>query len=712
MNNSGTISEPECDNLNFCVDCFISELTPDFQTEYQNLPLDVTWVETLLTSALGAVSFTIGGHLTGTNLYDDPVEVTQIVPRRQMEKWKKTIYEVLIAESTKFTGPELEISRQLSDVTTVFNKIELSTSVNKQKYSLSANKVNSLFLAAIAEEMDAVIGQNHLFKRSLILIKAWCKYESKKYAHFSISEVFDHEALTIMTLWLFTTRAETNLPIDCAFDALVYFLEDFCAFDWDNCAISVANTINNPIRYQAFQKALSSRDKDTTTSSANVDVNSETLYQVNSQLQSKSVLKSQLILLVEKYSRMYEGMVDIEFSAFQAAMMYHGENEKMKSKPPGLGEESLDLDKNLNLATNSFPQFEIGSNFDKILYSNPNVAHHIPSMQTTGVSLNSFEDFRGYNSGVGGQLPSRLPVKAFSSNFIIGNNEVQSPSPADNFFIIFHPIVKGLNVCEVLKPSKNNYRFTRDDVIEVFQKASKECSALIMKLIGKMNQSSLESKNQSWNDILSDYFSISYSFIKMRNRYLHLRNSNNSPNTQEQFFANLIGPITSGGPPNWNSQTDPVRDIYNLNTFRSGRSKINMPRVYSLEHKLASVLPVINRYVQHTGIVLSSELSPDTLISLALQVLNKMGPTAIGELGKQMQSIADDPDLLRSVKKSYLGLKKFLEAYPTIFRIGLDHEFNPKIYIVVNKNILVEKEFRMFAINGMEKDSKFMGGKY
>jgi hypothetical protein len=46
---------------------------------------------------------------------------------------------------------------------------------------ISFNHSGALSTAAFLDEVDAVIGKGHLFKRSVLLIKAWCTHEAANY---------------------------------------------------------------------------------------------------------------------------------------------------------------------------------------------------------------------------------------------------------------------------------------------------------------------------------------------------------------------------------------------------------------------------------------------------------------------------------------------------------------------------------------------------
>uniref|UniRef100_A0A6N2NDF6 PAP/OAS1 substrate-binding-related domain-containing protein n=1 Tax=Salix viminalis TaxID=40686 RepID=A0A6N2NDF6_SALVM len=84
---------------------------------------------------------------------------------------------------------------------------------------ISFNQLGGLCTLCFLEEVDNLINQNHLFKRSIILIKAWCYYESRILgAHHG----------------LISTYALTELG-----SVLYRFLEFFSKFDWDNLCVSL-----------------------------------------------------------------------------------------------------------------------------------------------------------------------------------------------------------------------------------------------------------------------------------------------------------------------------------------------------------------------------------------------------------------------------------------------------------------------------------------
>ena len=62
-----------------------------------------------------------------------------------------------------------------------------------------------------------------------MLVKAWCYYESQRFISKSLKELFTHDLIVVLTIWIFSNYKE-NIevkPIDHPFKALLCFLESF-----------------------------------------------------------------------------------------------------------------------------------------------------------------------------------------------------------------------------------------------------------------------------------------------------------------------------------------------------------------------------------------------------------------------------------------------------------------------------------------------------
>ncbi|KAF9619868.1 hypothetical protein IFM89_009650 [Coptis chinensis] len=103
---------------------------------------------------------------------------------------------------------------------------------------ISFNQYGGLSTLCFLEQADFVVGHDHLFKRSTVLIKAWCYYESHILgAHHGLISTY---ALETMVLYIFQFfGASLTGPLE----VLYRFLDYFSKFDWDKYCIS----LNGPV---------------------------------------------------------------------------------------------------------------------------------------------------------------------------------------------------------------------------------------------------------------------------------------------------------------------------------------------------------------------------------------------------------------------------------------------------------------------------------
>ncbi|CAK9140504.1 unnamed protein product [Ilex paraguariensis] len=99
---------------------------------------------------------------------------------------------------------------------------------------ISFNQLGGLCTLCFLEEVDHLINKKHLFKRSIILIKAWCYYESRVLgAHHGLISTYALETLVLYIFHVFNNSFAGPLEV------LYRFLEFFSNFDWDNFCVSL-----------------------------------------------------------------------------------------------------------------------------------------------------------------------------------------------------------------------------------------------------------------------------------------------------------------------------------------------------------------------------------------------------------------------------------------------------------------------------------------
>uniref|UniRef100_A0A1J3IL19 Poly(A) RNA polymerase cid11 n=1 Tax=Noccaea caerulescens TaxID=107243 RepID=A0A1J3IL19_NOCCA len=103
---------------------------------------------------------------------------------------------------------------------------------------ISFNQLGGLCTLCFLEKIDHLIGKDHLFKRSIILIKAWCYYESRILgALHGLISTYALETLVLYIFHLFHSSLDGPLAV------LYKFLDYFSKFDWDNYCISLSGPV-------------------------------------------------------------------------------------------------------------------------------------------------------------------------------------------------------------------------------------------------------------------------------------------------------------------------------------------------------------------------------------------------------------------------------------------------------------------------------------
>ncbi|XP_038719889.1 uncharacterized protein LOC120012520 isoform X2 [Tripterygium wilfordii] len=111
-------------------------------------------------------------------------------------------------------------------------------SVNNIAVDISFNQRAAICSLFFLEQVNQLIGKQHLFKRSIILIKAWCFYESRILgAHCGLISTYALETLVLHVINLFHSSLHSPLEVLCR------FLDYYSTFDWDNYCVSIYGSV-------------------------------------------------------------------------------------------------------------------------------------------------------------------------------------------------------------------------------------------------------------------------------------------------------------------------------------------------------------------------------------------------------------------------------------------------------------------------------------
>eukprot|EP01034_Spumella_vulgaris_P023112 gene23112-29305_t len=201
-------------------------------------------------------TFEIGLHTLSCQLPDDPQVLSIIFSKGHAPNWHKTVLSRLAMAVERngsgfYSNSEGDDYRpaanhMLSNIHFSDNSLAGAQGFNKQavasmdlshkvhcvvdsvEVDVLPNARTDLCLLAFLEEVAQLVGQDNLFKRSLLLIRAWWVYETASYVGSAIKHYISDNAMVLMVAALFNLHhAEVTSPII----ALSTFLRIYSKYD-------------------------------------------------------------------------------------------------------------------------------------------------------------------------------------------------------------------------------------------------------------------------------------------------------------------------------------------------------------------------------------------------------------------------------------------------------------------------------------------------
>ncbi|GMH00427.1 hypothetical protein Nepgr_002266 [Nepenthes gracilis] len=189
------------------------------------------YVQQLIMKCFSCQVFTFGSVPLKTYLPDGDIDLTAFSKNQNLkDTWANQVRDVLESEekneNAEFRVKEVQyIQAEVKIIKCLVENIVVD---------ISFNQLGGLCTLCFLEEVDHLINQNHLFKRSIILIKAWCYYESRILgAHHGLISTYALETLVLYIFHVFNNSFAGPLEV------LYRFLEFFSNFDWDNFCVSL-----------------------------------------------------------------------------------------------------------------------------------------------------------------------------------------------------------------------------------------------------------------------------------------------------------------------------------------------------------------------------------------------------------------------------------------------------------------------------------------
>ncbi|XWS13061.1 hypothetical protein CRYUN_Cryun36dG0005100 [Craigia yunnanensis] len=216
----------------------IAQVQPTVVSEKRRKAV-IDYVQRLIRNYLGCEVFPFGSVPLKTYLPDGDIDLTAFGGLNFEEALANDVCSVL-ERADHNRAAEFVVK----DVQLIRAEVKLvKCLVQNIVVDISFNQLGGLSTLCFLEKVDRHIGKDHLFKRSIILVKAWCYYESRILgAHHGLISTYALETLVLYIFHLFHSSLDGPLVV------LYKFLDYFSNFDWESYCIS----LNGPIHISSL----------------------------------------------------------------------------------------------------------------------------------------------------------------------------------------------------------------------------------------------------------------------------------------------------------------------------------------------------------------------------------------------------------------------------------------------------------------------------
>ncbi len=587
-------SNHEMAPIDIVFDEIIQCLEPQVQQiKYRNRIKD--FMNTLVKKVIGVPLYETGFFGLKCFLPDDIIRLNIYLNKVNEPNWCTNVSEKLCRLTEGTNDDNIDSSEDVLDsdcefdegLVNVISNISLTSEKGEFKslstidginVELVANDRSDICFMAFLEEMDKLVGKNHLFKKSLIMIRGWWIYETPSYTGSSIKNYLTDEALCTLVCAIFNRyHHKIFFPIQ----AFSIFLAEYSSFDWGSYLVSL-------------QGAIPFENFDNSTQSSNIST-------------------------FELPPPSPHHLLNSEFiKRFRDAYFYNiNTDEPSLNNCSNLG--STDSNDPVSLANNNNIdnlEFQSNSNSPEIIVEL--TYESIPySWTTSTISPN-------------GPMPTIVPhSNKLNQSPPIGTINSQSTKINSHVFQmrhlnIVHPFNPTINM---INENMNSRRLSR--LKRIFETGAKNFNAAL---------------KLSNNGSLSLQGAI------------------------KSCFQNIISRFGSGWRPDMRTNSFIVNsDFVEQTSVTIDYHKIDLEEIWDVIH--------------YSNILLNGKITEIGFKLLFKEFLLERGALPVGEIGKMLQDLTGISTLSMTLKIKFGGLKKFLERFTDDFVIGVNHPFNPHVFL-------------------------------
>ncbi|KAL6784281.1 PAP8 [Auxenochlorella protothecoides x Auxenochlorella symbiontica] len=185
-------------------------------------------------------AFLFGSVPLRTYLPDGDVDVSIFCSRRTDQATLRGVWAPRLVRALEWEARRGPVHLPIRDIQVIQAEVQLvKCIVSGVVVDISFETVGGLCTVAFLESMDRRIGRAHLFKRSILLIKAWCYYESRLLgAHHGLLSSYALETLVLNVINLHHSVVHTPLQV------LAKFLEVYSSFEWERVGLSLQGALD------------------------------------------------------------------------------------------------------------------------------------------------------------------------------------------------------------------------------------------------------------------------------------------------------------------------------------------------------------------------------------------------------------------------------------------------------------------------------------
>lgn len=518
-------------------------------------------------------------------LPNETIEVTPFLCKGQEDKWFLRVNEGLCANAMANGGYDDNV--QVRSITFNCENASILVNVNQLNVNICHNELVSLYSGALLEDLNHNFGRKSMIKKSLLLIKSWCSYDSAQYSAAGKSlfpDLISAKVLHILVLHIFCRFGGL---ITHPLIALSLFLCYYSTLDWKSVLINIESSLSvvdlkplTPQNHFLENSPIFGLE----------NTNSDELQQITS--------------LITNYRLRYQNTV---WASTRAK-----EEDNMEPAVEGLPRDSLDRESDDRLSASYLPEPRT-------------VPRGGPAWGIASACSSLTSEY---------QPPPGLPAENEIWDGQEGRKKGNFEGPQFNAAF--------MNVSDSIRPFVNlTASISGSDVAHI--------------------TSILSSGYLRFATVLRRCRDVS----QRQGEYVDLGMGTQMDLTN-YFISEAMG------------MSRDVANVQKLSSY-SPDDAANIDELKSSKYFCESEGP--ESVMRHAELIMGSKITADAVAHLIAHIVEQAGPHPIGEIGKLLQEATGNPNLSRVLKSQFRGLKKLIEGYPHMLRLGGDHSFNPHVYL-------------------------------